>query len=209
MKLLKKTFKAFLIILSVLFLIFLVIGIIIFNKYGKWYKNTFDIVPNDPTIFCFTQLDDSLKLEQDIEEKVMKFTLSDSRTDFVVFTPQETLYILSSNIETVQPLEIKDVCIVPSAGLWQIYLRYNTEAFNLPWIVMDVVKDNRETAEIYVKEISMGDIKIPEMFVKKTMVEINRGIADAIIMLNENRFLGRTIENVELLEERIVLKGSR
>ncbi len=225
MKLLKKIFKALLLTLCVLLLVFLVIGAILFNKYNQWYKNTFNIGTADstntptstatfspafttaPNVFCFSNLADGE--EQDIEDKIMKFILSDSRTDFVVFSPQETLYILSSNIETTEPFEIKDVCLVPSAGLWQIYLRYSTGSFNLPWIVMDVVKDNRETAEIYVNEIRIGDIEIPEIFVKKSMVEINKGISDAVIMLNENKFLGRTIENIELLDERVVFKGSK
>lgn len=219
MKLLKKTFKVFLLILCVLFLVFLGTGAIMFNKYGKWYKNTFDLRTTDTSnsstssstlpsdIFC---LDDLTKEEEkDIEEKVMKFILSDNRIDFVVFTPQEMLYILSSNIEIAEPLEIKDVCLVPTVGLWKIHLRYSIGSFNLPWIVMDVVKDNRETAEIYINEIRIGDIKIPKVFVKRSMVEINKGIADAVIMLNENKFLGRTIENIELLDERVVFKGFR
>ncbi len=221
MKLLKKIFKVLLLILCVFLVVLLVVGVILFNKYGQWYKNTFNVATVDSTntstsspafttvsnVFCFSNLADGE--EQDIEDKIMKFILSDSRTDFIVFSPQEMLYILSSNIETTQPFEIRDVCLVPSTGVWQIYLRYGTGSLNLPWVVMDVFKDNRETAEIYVNEIRVGDIEIPGIFVKKSIVEINKGIADAVIMLNENRFLGRTIENIELLEERVVFKGSK
>jgi hypothetical protein len=39
--------------------------------------------------------------------------------------------------------------------------------------------------------------------------DLNRGVSDGIIMLNENNFLGRRIDNIELLEDRIVFKGTR
>ena len=38
---------------------------------------------------------------------------------------------------------------------------------------------------------------------------INKGIGEAIVTLNENGFVGRYIENIELLEDAMVLKGSR
>jgi hypothetical protein len=73
---------------------------------------------------------------------------------------------------------------------------------------MNVVKDNRETAEIYVNEIKVGDTRVPGVIEKKVMVDINRGMSDAVIMLNENRFLGRVIENIEFLDDKVVFKGS-
>jgi len=201
----KKIFKGILIILLSIFLLLLLVGLILFGKYNKWSQNNMS-----SSISCLSDMSvaENEGLRDEIEEKVKKFILSDSRTDFVVFNEQESLYLLLTNMETVEPFILQEVCLVPSLGLWEIYLKYEAGTVSLPWVIMDVVKDNRETAEIYVKEIRIGDIEIPEFLSKRIIVDINRGIADAIIMLNENRFLGRTIQNIELLEERIVIKGT-
>ena len=38
---------------------------------------------------------------------------------------------------------------------------------------------------------------------------INTGIADALLTVNENGFSGRYLENIELLEDKVVVKGSK
>ena len=217
----RKIFKGFVLTCLILFLLFLVIAAVLVSKYNRWNKDIFK-TNNSKIVFCLsnlytgeraggignTEIDTKERIEGEVEKKIMNFILSDSRIDFVVFTPPEVLHVLSSNIQKGEHISIEDICLVPSIGIWQVYMKYQIGSFDLPWVVMDVVKDNRETAEIYVNEIKVGNIKIPEPFSKKINVDINKGIVDAIIMLNENRFLGRIIENIELLEERVVFKGS-
>jgi hypothetical protein len=74
---------------------------------------------------------------------------------------------------------------------------------------MEIVKDDRETAELYVRDLLLGKYKVPGFIAKDIVHSINKGISDAILLVNENAFLGRRIENIELLEERVVVKGSR
>ena len=200
---LNKGVKFFLIIFLVPFLVFVGFLTSLFVRYSKWEMS-------DDLTVCLSDLDEQEKEEirEDIAEKTKTFVLSDSRTDFVVFTKQEVLQILSTNMLSQENLETEDICVIASSGIWQVYIKYNLGSTELPWIVLDFVKDNRETAEIYVREIRVGNIKLPESISKKILQDTNRGIADAIIMLNENRFLGRVIENIELLDDRVVLKGS-
>jgi hypothetical protein len=224
MKVLKRSFKLFLVVFSVFSVVALAVFAIQLRRYNQWYKETFglqisedvvsDVSPstsNSSSFICLSGLyveSSEEKVQEGIEEKIRTFILSDSRTDFVVLTVGETLHLLSTNIQMVERIDIEDICLDSSRGLWQVYIKYKMGRFSLPWIVMDVVKDNRETAEIYVNVIKIGDIEIPEFIAKDLIVDINRGIADAVIMLNENRFLGRIIQNVELLDDRVVFKGS-
>ena len=204
----KKAFKIFL----TAFLFLSILGVLFFlfqaSRYNRWKSNEFG---EKDGIVCLDQLyrEKSFnEVEEEIAEKIKTFTISDNRTDFVVLTKEEILHVLSSNIEAVESFTIEGLCIYPSEGLWSLYTKYRVGNIRLPWIVMDVVKDNRETAELYINDIRVGDVQLPRFVRNRVMTEFNRGISDAVIMLNENRFLGRVIENIELLEERVVFKGS-
>jgi len=74
---------------------------------------------------------------------------------------------------------------------------------------LDIVKDNIETAEVYVRQLHVGGLELPKFLESRLKEDLNRGISDGIIMLNENNFLGRRIDNIELLEDRVVFKGTR
>ena len=78
----------------------------------------------------------------------------------------------------------------------------------LPWLRLDVAKDTIESAQLYVSNIYVGNQLIPEKIVSSVKAQINKGISDALILVSENNFLGRTITNIELLDEKIVVKGS-
>lgn len=211
MRILKRVFKIFL----TAFLFFSIVGVLLFlfqaRKYHRWEEEQFK---QENSLVCLTTIYDDYdqiskeEMEEEVAEKIKTFTLSDSRTDFVVLTKKEVLHVLSSNIQTVEPFAVEDVCLVPSLGVWEVYIKYEVGEFSLPWVVMDVVKENRETAELYITDIRVGGSQIPGVLKRNIIVEVNRGISDAVIMLNENRFLGRVIENIELLEDRVVFKGS-
>jgi hypothetical protein len=206
MKKLMGIFKGFGFFFLGILLLLTILVIVFSNKYSRWYENDFK---QGFQGVCLEDLGQEEEYEEVVEEKVEKFTLSDTRTDFVVLTPEEVLYVLSMNIETNESFDLEDICLHPTKGSWQVYLKYKVGSISLPWMIMNVVKDNRETAEVYVREINVGDIRVPGFVVKKVKVDINRGVSDAVIMLNENRFLGRIIENIEFLDDRVVFKGSR
>jgi hypothetical protein len=202
---LKRVFKVLGFFFLGILLLFSVLSVVFFRKYSQWYENDFK---QEFQGVCLGDLEEEEEYEKLVEEKVKNFILSDTRTDFVVFNPEEVLYLLSTNIETSEAFDLEDICLYPTRGSWQVYLKYKIGSISLPWMVMNVVKDNRETAEIYVNEIKVGDTRVPGVIEKKVMVDINRGMSDAVIMLNENRFLGRVIENIEFLDDKVVFKGS-
>jgi len=103
-------------------------------------------------------------------------------------------------------VNIEDICINPSKGEWTVYINIKVENFDLPWIKLNVIKDERETVELYVSEISLGDMKIPDILANGILDEINRGISDGILIVNENNFLGKNITNIELLNDGVVIR---
>jgi hypothetical protein len=171
-------------------------------KYIKWER---EFILQKNSLICL----DNVNYEAiDIGDKIKKFIISDSKSEFVVFTQEEVLYILKENLKTPSNVTLNNICIDSQLGIRKIYLKYNLGNLRIPWIYLDLVKDKRETAEIYIKEIGIGSINIPKFISKNIISNINRGISDAIILANENQFLGREIKNIELLEDMVVIKGN-
>jgi hypothetical protein len=73
---------------------------------------------------------------------------------------------------------------------------------------LDISKDTIESAQLYVSNIYLGNQLLPAKISNGLKEEINKGISDALVLVSENNFLGRTITNIELLEDEIVVKGS-
>ncbi len=195
MKLFKRIFLFFLIF-------FLLFSIFLIMKYIKWER---EFILQKNSLICL----DNVNYEAiDIGDKIKKFIISDSKSEFVVFTQEEVLYILKENLKTPSNVTLNNICIDSQLGIRKIYLKYNLGNLRIPWIYLDLVKDKRETAEIYIKEIGIGSINIPKFISKNIISNINRGISDAIILANENQFLGREIKNIELLEDMVVIKGN-
>lgn len=196
----KKGLKIF---LGVLILFFLLGGYFVV-RYSLWYRDFFV----SENITCTS--DEKFVVEEkeiNIGDRIKNFVLSDLFSEFVTFSRKEMLYLLKDSISGVSSLEIQDVCLVSDKGVWRVYAHSKVEFLQLPWIGVDIVKDNRETAELYSRNIYIGDMKVPEVLTRKPLEKINKGISDALILVTENGFLGKTIENIDLLQDSIVIKG--
>jgi hypothetical protein len=206
----KKIFKTLLLLFLFVVITLVVVGFVSYIKYSKWEDDEL----SKQNITCMSDIPDRSSDEGDlqvvIEDKIKKFTLSDTRTDFIVLTESEMLYLLSENfIEKEGDISVEDICLKPSQGVWQLYLKAKYKGIPIPWLILDIVKDNIETAEVYVGQLHVGGLELPKFLESRLRGDLNRGISDGIIMLNENNFLGRRIDNIELLEDRIVFKGTR
>lgn len=196
----KKGLKIF---LGVLILFFLLGGYFVV-RYSLWHRDFFV----SENITCTS--DEKFVVEEkeiNIGDRIKNFVLSDLFSEFVTFSRKEMLYLLKDSISGVSSLEIQDVCLVSDKGVWRVYAHSKVEFLQLPWIGVDIVKDNRKTAELYSRNIYVGDMKVPEILARKTLEKINKGISDALILVTENGFLGKTIENIDLLKDTVVIKG--
>ncbi len=195
----KKQMKLFKISLFSVFFVFSILIFLSSLKYRNWKEEMFE----KEKLVCLQNIDIN---QEEIDKKVEKFVLSDSQTEFIVFNADEIIHILQKSIRREGNILLKDLCVFPSKGEWMILIKYETKRVPVPWLVLNIVKDNRETPEIYVKDLTIGNTKFPFNLSKGVVKDINKGISEAITLLNENQFLGREIKNIELTEERIVIR---
>lgn len=196
---LKKTFITIFLFVSVTILFSL--AFVVYN-YLTWRN---EYIEQNDSVICSEDIEDE---DYGIEEKVKAFVLSFEKSDFVSFTPEEILQLMNENIVLSGNLKLQGICLEPNDSHWKVYFNTKLGFINIPWIGLNVVKEKRETAELYVDEILLGGLKIPQLFVEKIISDINMGISDGVVLMNENSFLGRTIVNIELMKENVVVKGT-
>ncbi len=188
------------IVLIGIFLLLVIYLSFVLIKYFSWRK-TF----NDQKMImnCTSNMPE---VGFNTDEKIKNFVLSNSSTAYIEFSIDETLSFLKNYVDVSDMLTLNDLCVNTQRGQWEVYLDLKFGEFNIPWIKFDVVKDVRETAELYVSNLYLGDTKIHSVISQKILTNMNKGISDGILMVNENNFLGRNISNIELLEDKIVVR---
>jgi hypothetical protein len=198
----KKVLKVF--FLFLLFAFLFLIGYV-FWRYSTWYKDFSKRKGED--IVCTVDGDTSDE-DMDFSQRIENFILSDSYFEFITFSQKEILNIIKKSIPENDTFKIEEMCLIPDSGKWRIYFHAKLGSLKLPWIGVDVVKDKRETAELYSQGIFLGDIPIPHRLSKEFSSKISKGLSDALLVVTENRFLGKEIKNIDLLKDSVVFKGS-
>lgn len=142
----------------------------------------------------------------DVQKRVKDYVFSKDGTATISFSVEEVLAFLKYVPVTSNTITVREMCVKPSKGVWLISLKLKVYGMNIPWVQFNLVKDARETAQLYVKDFSFGEISLLNILSSKVTNEVNEGISEAIILVNENNFLGREIHNIELLEEIVVVR---
>ncbi|KKP76296.1 MAG: hypothetical protein UR73_C0029G0002 [candidate division WS6 bacterium GW2011_GWF1_35_23] len=146
--------------------------------------------------------------EVSFDERIRDFVFSSDRSDYIQFTKEEVLYLISSEFGKGEgEITVEDMCVDSAKGVWKVYLNMTVAGIKNVWFIFDVIKDDRETAELYVDNLYLGNFNLPSFISSPLREKINKGISDALILVNENSFSGRNITNIELLEEDVVIKG--
>jgi len=196
----KKGWKIFLVI----FFILLFIGGYFVVRYSLWHKEFFfneDVTCTSDEEFVIDEK------EINIVDRIKNFVLSDFFSEFVTFSRKEMLFLLKDSMSGISGWNIDNICLVSEKGVWRVYTHGKIESLQLLWIGVDVIKDNRQTAELYSRNIYVGGMKVPSFLIRNLLEKINKGISDALILVTENGFLGKSIENIDLLKDSIVIKG--
>lgn len=197
--------KKILLIFSTVLLIIIAFVGYIFIRYSSWIKD----FEENADVICISGEDEfELSEELNISEKIKNFVLSDSFPEFITFTKNEVLVILYDSINSSSDVSIQDLCLDSQKGIWELFIHPKLNTIQLPWIGIDIIKDNRETAELFSRNIYLGDMKIPLFMSKGILEKVNKGLSDALILVSENGFLGKEIINIDLLPDSVVLKGS-
>lgn len=188
---------------KVLLVIFaIIVGILVFPviSYFIWQK---EFQSKIPQMNCATNLTEVISLD----EKFKQFVLSEDKVSFIELSANEVASLLK-NTNIISGGEINNVCVVPSNGTWEIYANISLQGIRLPWVRLDIAKDPMETAQLYVENMYIGKQLVPGSIATNIKQQVNKGISDALTLVNENSFLGRKIQNIELLNDKIVIKGS-
>lgn len=191
--------KVFSVLLIIIFLILGVIAVPVIS-YFVWQNN---LQKEIGQLHCKSNLSADISLD----EKFKDFVLSEEDVTFVELNPDEVALLLG-NTNIINGGTIENVCVMPHEDVWNVLVKVNLQGIPLPWIRLDVAKDSIESAQLYVSNIYVGNQLLPEQIVSSIKTQINKGISDALILVSENNFLGRTITNIELLGDKIVVKGS-
>lgn len=198
----KKFLRILLLFFTIVFLTILSISLYIGVKYSNWQKEFEKGMQDQYTI-------SSSSIEQvDIEEKVTQFILSPENTEFLELELVEVGSLLFNVLDYYigEDVNLETMYIQPQRSKWVIYLQIKYMDIS-GWVGFDINKDNMQTAQLYTTDIFVGPFSVKRYGNWVDM--INKGIADSIVTLNENGFVGRYLENIELLEDRVVIKGSR
>ncbi len=198
----KKFFHSILILISIL-----TIGVLIslgymYFKYKNWEKSFEQDLNIDNLI------DQDIAKSTDLGAKISTFALSAEDVEFLQLDISEIGSEIYNTLDSYlgEKLKLEKIYIEPSNSKWVIYSQVRYEKF-LIWFSFDVNKDSIQSAQIYVTQINIGPFRISKYV--NWVDAVNTGIADSIITLNENGLVGRYIENIELLNNSVVLKGSR
>ncbi len=191
--------KVFNVLLIIIFLILGVIAVPVIS-YFVWQNSLNKEIAQ---LHCKSNLSQDLSLD----EKFKDFVLSEEDITFVELSSDEVALLLG-NTNIINGGTIENICVMPHKNTWNVLAKVNIQGIKLPWVRLDVSKDTIESAQLYVSNIYVGNQLIPEKIVSSIKAQINKGISDALILVSENNFLGRTITNIELLDEKIVVKGS-
>lgn len=198
----KKFFKVLLKIFLFFFFCILLLGVYLFLTYRNWEKEFESGIQQEYVVTKESIQDVS------VEDRLTQFVLSPEDTQFLEFNVKEFGAILFAVLDnyTNEDITVERMYIETQRSKWKIYIQFSYKKVSL-WASMDLNKDDMQTAQLYTKELFVGPFPI------HTFTDwdetINRGIGDALVTLNENGFVGRYIENIELLEEGIIFKGSR
>lgn len=133
--------------------------------------------------------------------------MSEDTITFIELSTREILSLLGGT-NIINGGDVNNICIEPGQDTWNIFVKVSLQGINMPWIRVDIAKDKMETAQLYVSNLYVGNILMPEKISEGIKTQLNKGISDALVLVNENNFLGRKVQNIELLNDRIVVKGT-
>lgn len=197
-------------VLGAIFLFFLVIftslSLFLLIKSKTWESRFHSTIKPE---YMVTE---SMQLEEALNEKIAGYILNQEYTNYISFSPVEIGQAVRGSLSEVSKgsgLNITNIYIEPTEGLWKVCGLARLDKFQKldAWVCVDVTKDNIQTAQLFVSNLSIQGINVGKIY-PSLLTKINSGIAEALVIVNENGFAGRVFENIELLGDELVIKGS-
>lgn len=197
-----------------LFLLFMIILFLltafgIRSIYKSWSEDfEIRIVEEDGVVIDAGSFDYTEERES-LEKKIADFASNSDTETFIEFTDKEALLLIHDEIQNVLPedLNIERMYLNPMDGEWELYLSLSWRGQNLPILRVDVVKDDFETVELFVEDIYIAGTNLEDLGLEGIKHDINNAYSETIFIINENEFASHEFINIELKEDRVVIKG--
>ena len=175
-------------------------------KSSRWRKEFESSINSEYVV------DQTSEIEERLNERIEEYILSGDKTDFIIFTPQEVSQIIFNSLTDITAdgwIEITSVYVKPAERIWNICALMNLQGNRKlkAWVCTDVTKDDMQTAQLYITNLAIQGVDIGTVF-PSILTKVNQGIAEALVVANENGFVGRVLENMEIEREQLIVKGS-
>lgn len=199
----KKFFLSLLFIFVSFVLLLLILLGYLFLRYSQWEKG-FNSEINEEYV-----IDKEVIKSKEFNKKITQFSLSFEDTEFLELNVQEVGSVIYSVLDSYmeEGMNIEKMYILPSESVWNIFVKIKYQNISI-WLSTDINKDSVQSAQVYIKDFKIGPFFVSK-YNKRLVTMINKGIGDSIVTLNENGLVGRYIENIELTNTSVVIKGSR
>lgn len=203
-------FVLFVFPLSFIFIIFLLlfaVAAFTYNQYQQWESSFEDVHLSSD--FINPKSDDYDEEREVIDEKINTFSNSLDDVETITFSSDEALLIIGSELDEALPdgFSVDYVYSETERGKWLIYIKLDYQDHPLPWLIVQVEKEEYETADLYFSDIFVGQFSFYNYGLKQVIQDINDGYKDSLYKVNDGQFSGRRLENIELEDDEMIIKG--
>lgn len=159
----------------------------------------------------FVYIKDSKAIEESLEEKVKEFSASKEETSSLELSPNEVFVAFADQLENSIPenIDVYRGYVDSDYGSWNIFVQSKYGERVLPWVIVHLNKDEGEGIQLYVSSISLGNYDISDFGMGNIIENVNRGLTDAFVLVNQSDFTGRIFENIELEPGVMIIKGKK
>lgn len=203
-------FKFSLFFVTVLVVIVIITLLWIRASYLDW-KNEFERKIVSEQLYIFNEDGSWVEKRESLNGKVESFSKSENEVDTLVLSQEDVAILLSDSLNNSLPngADVKKIYIESREGSWNFYILLNWNDRDLPWLSINVLSESFESAEIFAKEVYVGNVSLRSLGFEYLIDDINAGYRDALLFVNENNVGERRFQNISLQEDEIVVKGRR
>ncbi len=190
--------------LLLLLSIFVFTFLILRMNYAQWK------VDFDRADLVMLDLDEDLRdLKSSLESKIADYNESEETHSFLELNQEESLLLFSVALEESLPkgFEVRKMSLISNPGNWYVYFKTDFHSFSLPWIAINLKKEDVQSVDIYVEDLFLGNMSFKGLFLGSLVDSINQGIAHSIKLVNDGNFAGKVFENIELREDGLVIRS--
>lgn len=185
-------------------LLFVILSFFLKANYSSWEEK-----------FESSNKDQIIKIEEGNNAKVLDsietFKASDKKVDFVEIEKNGFANLVGTGINSNLPsrIKIKKTYIDASSNFWKMYYYVEVKSFGSFWVYFDLNKDSVESTDLYISDLKVGNLSVRDWGGEAIVDNVNSGIKEAMLLITQKDFTGRTIRNIELDDSNIVIKGEK